>query len=106
MDNKPIDMDELRRTAFEKRIRAEANSKAMDMLIDFMHALAPDDMKDIISVPKLVNHIDDETRKVLFLISEAPSPDDKAIAADACVLLSRIDEALEAFIEQHTGGDA
>lgn len=98
--------EELMRELNEKRAKAQANSLAMDMFIDLLDVLAPDDMKDIIHVSKLINRIDDKTRALLALISKAPSPEDRAIAADACVLLSRIDEALEAFIEQHTGGDA
>ena len=98
--------EDLMRELNEKRAEAHANSLAMKMFIDLLEVIAPDDMKDMLHVPKLINRIDDKTRALLTIINKSPSPEDKAIATDACVLLSRIDEALEAFIEQHTGGDA
>ena len=83
----------------------EVNRKAMEMMLSMMEAIMPDDMQPIIHLPKLVSQIDHMTTAILRMVSDAETFEDTSkLATEANVLLSRIDESLEAFIEQHTEG--
>ena len=89
----------------EMHKKYEVNKKATDMLLSMMEAIMPDDMQPIIHLPKLVNRIDHMTTSILRMVSDAEGFEETAkLATEANVLLSRIDESLEAFIEQHTEG--
>lgn len=87
------------------RIEQEANRKAMEMMLSMLEAIAPDDVQPIIQLPKLCNAIDKKTGNILRLVSDTTGFENSAkLASEANVLLSRVDEALEAFIEQHIEG--
>lgn len=87
------------------RIEQEASRKAMDMMLSLLEAMAPDDMQPIIQLPKLCHSIDKKTGDILRLVGDTTGFEDSAkLASEANVLLSRVDEALEAFIEQHIEG--
>ena len=86
----------------ELRIKNEAQKKATDMLLSMMEAIMPDDMQPIVQLPKLVNQIDHKTSAILKMVSHTADFEDSVnLASEANILLSRVDEALDAFIEQH-----
>ena len=89
----------------EARMEREAHKMAMDMLFSMLEAIAPDDMKPMTQLPKLCQSIDEKTGLILRLVADTPGLDDSIrLASEANELLSRANEALEAFIEQHTEG--
>ena len=89
----------------QARIEHEANRKAMDMMLSLLEAMVPDDMQPIVPLPKLCHAIDKKTGDILRLVGDTTGFENSAkLASEANVLLSRIDEALEAFIEQHIEG--
>ena len=89
----------------EMHKKYEVKKKATDMMLSMLEAIMPDDMHPIIHLPKLVNQIDQKTTAILRMVSDAESFEDTSrLATEANVLLSRINESLEAFIEQHTEG--
>lgn len=89
----------------EARMEHEAHKKAMDMLFSMLEAIAPEDMKPMTQLPKLCQNIDDKTGLILRLVADTPGLDASIkLASEANELLFRVNEALEAFIEQHTEG--
>lgn len=88
----------------EARKMRDAERMAMDMMLSMLEAIAPDDMQPMIQLPKLCHAIDHKTSSILRLVSDADSESDVKIASEANELLSRVNEALEAFIDQHTEG--
>lgn len=85
----------------ELRIEAEANQRAKNMFLEAMEAIMPDDFQPFIQLPKLCDRIGEKKRAILRLVSAAGIEDGVKLASEANVLLSRVDEALEAFIDQH-----
>ena len=89
----------------QARIEREANRKAMDMMLSMLEAITPDDMQPMIQLPKLCHSIDHRTTSILKLVGDASNFENSVkLASEANVLLSRVDEALEAFIVQHIEG--
>lgn len=88
----------------EARKVRDAERMAMDMMLSMLEAIAPDDMQPMIQLPKLCHAIDHKTSSILRLVSDADFESSTKIASEANELLSRVNEALEAFIDQHTEG--
>ena len=88
----------------DARKEMEAHRMAMDMMLSMLEAIAPDDMQPMIQLPKLCHGIDHKTSRILRLVSDTGFENSVKLASEANELLSRVNEALEAFIEQHTEG--
>ncbi len=87
------------------RQEREANQKAMDMFLNLMEAIMPDDFQPMIQLPKFCDQINRKTSAILKMVSDRDGFENSAkLASEANVLLSRIDESLEAFIDQNKGG--
>lgn len=87
----------------EARKENEAHLMAIDMMLSMLEFIAPDDMQPIVQLPKLCNAIDKKKNLILRLVSD-DFENGVRLASEANELLSRVDEALGAFIEQHTEG--
>lgn len=89
----------------EARKEHEAHQMAMDMMLSMLEVIAPDDMQPMVQLPKLCNDIDKKKGLILRLVSDMTDIESSVkLASEANELLSRVDEALGAFIEQHTEG--
>ena len=88
----------------EARKVRDAERMAMDMMLSMLEAIAPDDMQPMIQLPKLCYAIVHKASSILSLVGDADLESSTKIASEANELLSRVNEALEAFIDQHTEG--
>lgn len=89
----------------EVRMEREAERMAMDALLSVMESIAPDEIQPLIQTPKLCNGIIDKAGLFLSLIADTVDFESSVkLASEANELLSRVNEALEAFIEQHKEG--
>lgn len=96
-----MDMDKIKKARDEQ----DMSQKAIGMMLSILETMVPDDMQPIFQLPKLCNNIDQKKSTILRLVSDAfGSENSVKLASEANVLLARIDEDLEAFIEQHIEG--
>ena len=80
----------------------KAEAKANMMLIDMLSIIAPDEHKPLFEMPKLAVTIVNKIGDVVGAIKEFDNIDDDArYAKEACTFLARVDEAIEAFMEQN-----
>lgn len=86
----------------EARKQQAATNAAMNMMLDMMEAIMPEDLQPMIQLPKLCSRIDIKINAILRMVVDKDGFDNSVkLASEANVLLSRVDEALEAFIDQH-----
>ena len=93
-----MDMDKFE----EMRKEMVAKQEAMNMLFDMLETIMPDDFQPMIQLPKFCDSINRKTSTILRLVGDREGFGNSAkLASEANILLSRVDEALDAFIEQN-----
>ena len=88
----------------ELHAERKAKSIAIDMLAEMIGGMMPDEYQPVFKLPQFANHINDRIGDILSLVKRYDLEEATKIASDANVLLSRIDESLEAFLDQKKGG--
>ena len=92
----------------DERIKAlledkKAEAKAHFMMLDLLSTLMPDEMKPAFELPKLCHKAVEKISEVMDVMKSYDNFDDGTkYATEACTFIARVNEAVEAFIEQNS----
>lgn len=81
----------------------KAEAKAHMMMLDMLSEIVPDELKPIFELPKLCNKAAERIGDILSIAKDFGTFENGSkYAVEACAFIARVNEAIEAFIEQET----
>lgn len=83
--------------------KIESESAAMDMMLNMLIEITPDDRKAIFEAPLAISRLTRKMHELLKLIAKAPSEDnqDSIIASQIIAMLNGFSEQIDIFLTMH-----